>query len=401
MLILQSWEFKHEWAYGYELTKIGSWLAKGHGFTMDGTEPTLKFPPVYPGLLSGVFAVFGSYSQASAIVIFLLQSLFAVGTAICLVMVGSRLFNRKVGLVAGFLWALYPSSIYYSSSSIWYCELGSLLTFLVLAIGVMPQSSLSLRRVACIGALSGLVILTDSTVSLYLAILMLWLLIFHRTRPTRIVLSLMVWVIAISAVTSPWILRNFYATGSPRLSKSNLGLELFVGNNSFSSGENDRGEAAKAFAALDQTELEFYRNQPEDALFQYLKGKALEWIKSHPVAFVKLTALRVWIFWTRTTKLGLKSWAHFAYFGPFTVLALCGLWYSRHRLWPLAPLWLFLLIYPVPYYLTHVSRTRYRYPVEPFVVLLAALTLTIWFTRRNRHTRPQPVGDVASMRPSP
>jgi hypothetical protein len=33
------------------------------------------------------------------------------------------------------------------------------------------------------------------------------------------------------------------------------------------------------------------------------------------------------------------------------------------------------LIYPLPYYLTHVARGRYSYPVEPFVVLLAAVPL--------------------------
>jgi hypothetical protein len=277
---------------------------------------------------------------------------------------------------------------------IWFCELSILLIFLLIAIAVTNKPSLSLRRVACMGGLSGLILLTDSTMLLYLPLLLLWVLITHRPRSAQMVSALAIWGLTAAAVTSPWVLRNFYVTGSPRLLKSNLGLELFVGNNSFSSGEHNRAEAAKAYAALDQAELDYHRNQSEDIYFQYLKSKALEWIKSHPVEFVKLTALRVRVFWTRTTKFGLRSWLHFAYFGPFVALALCGLWYSRHRWWSFAPVWLFLLIYPLPYYLTHVSRSRYRYPVEPFVVLLAAVALTVWFERRHLHTKQEPGDDV-------
>ena len=94
----------------------------------------------------------------------------------------------------------------------------------------------------------------------------------------------------------------------------------------------------------------------------------------HQLLFFK----RIWYFWIRIPGQGWKSWLYLSLFGPFAVLALCGLWHGTRRQWHLAPVWLFLLVYPLPYYLIHVSVYRYRYPVEPLVVLLAAIPLAIW-----------------------
>jgi len=74
MMVFESWEFKHEWAFGHEMGRMGQWLAEGKGFTLDGTSPTAKFPPVYPLVVGGIFNVFGAYTKAAAVALFLFQS---------------------------------------------------------------------------------------------------------------------------------------------------------------------------------------------------------------------------------------------------------------------------------------------------------------------------------------
>ena len=381
MLLFQSWEFSSEWAYGFEMGHIGRWLAEGKGFSLDGGSLSAKFPPLYPLVVAGFFAAFGVYSQAAAIGLFLLQSLCAAVTALCLAVLGNRLFGRIPGLIAGFIWAFYPTSIFNSVFRIWFSELEVMLVLLIITIAVMSTRPPTFRQVVFLGGLSGLLILTDSTMTLYLPLLFLWVLFRQRMALRQLSACLALWVVVAGVVVSPWVIRNWLALGVPRLVKSNLGLELFTGNHSFASGTNDRKEMAQAFAALDQEELEHYRAQPEVVYYQYLKSKALEWIQAHPSRFFWLTVRRVWYFWVVISPQGREAWFHLAWYGPFAVLALFGLWSVRHRLWSLVPIGLFLLVYPLPYYLTHVARYRYRYPVEPMVILLAAIPLAIWFGR--------------------
>jgi hypothetical protein len=86
-------------------------------------------------------------------------------------------------------------------------------------------------------------------------------------------------------------------------------------------------------------------------------------------------------------RLGTESWVRLAYFGPLILLAFCGHWYGKRHWWELAPLWLFILVFPLPYYVTHVDRGRYSYPVEPLVVLLAAIPLAAWYSHTSRAVR--------------
>jgi 4-amino-4-deoxy-L-arabinose transferase-like glycosyltransferase len=313
--------------------------------------------------------------------LFLFQSVCSALIAVCLANLGNRLFGRTTGIIAGLVWVFYPTSIFYSAVRIWYCELALLLLLLLITIALPSKDAISSGRVALLGALSGLTVLTDSTLALYLPLLLLWMLVARRVQLSRLVFLVVLWGITAGLVTSPWMIRNWVALDSPRLGKSNLGQELFTGNSSFSSGANDRTEMAQTFAALDQKELAYYRSQPELAYNQYLQNKALDWIRANPFRFLSLTARRIWYFWVDNPSLGSESWLRLTYFGPFLILAMYGLWYEIRRWWQLAPIWFFLLLYPLPYYLTHVAHGRYSYPVEPLVVLLAAIPVSLWLRK--------------------
>jgi len=388
MIILQSWDFRNEWAYGYEMGLMGKWLAEGKGFISpgDGQSPTALFPPFYPLVVAGFFYVFGIYSKAAAVGLFLFQSACSAGAAVCLAVLGNRLLGRTAGLIAGFVWAFYPTSLFFSVVHIWYSELSVMLVLIAMTIAVNAEQSPSMGRVAFLGGLSGLIVLVDSAMVLYVLFLLLWMLFAWRVKLPRFVVLVVVWGITAGVAVSPWAARNWVVLGSPRVLKSNLGAAFFTGNNPFSSGANDRTEIKQAFAAHEGKALNKSRGGSELAYQGHLQKKGLEWIWANPFSFLQLTAQRIWYFWVWIPRLGWKSLVHLAYFGPFAVLALCGLWHGLRRKWHLAPVWLFLLVYPLPYYVTFVSRGRYRHPVEPLIVLLAAIPLAVWFESRSHTT---------------
>jgi 4-amino-4-deoxy-L-arabinose transferase-like glycosyltransferase len=378
MIIFQSWDFKHEWAFGHEMGRMGQWLAQGNGFTLDGSSPTAKFPPVYPLLVGGIFYVFGAYTKAAAVSLFLFQSVCSVLIAVCLANLGNRLFGRTTGMIAGLLWAVYPTSIFYSAVRIWYCELTLLLVLLITTIAVTISVAPTFRHVAIMGALSGLTVLTDSTMAIYLPLLLIWMLLARRVPWSRLIVSVAVWTIAAGVVTSPWIARNWAVLGSPVLLKTNLGAELFVGTATTSRGA--------IFRALDKTQVEYHREQSEVAYNRYLLSKALERIVKNPLLFVAATGLRFVQFWVVNPRLGSETFVRLTYFGPFLLLAFYGIYCFRKRHWQLTPIFLFLLVYPVPFYVIHVDRGRYSYPVEPFVLLLAAAAVAAWYARKVRRS---------------
>jgi hypothetical protein len=171
--------------------------------------------------------------------------------------------------------------------------------YLVLRTGMVAVTTkppCTYWRVICLGGLSGLIVLTDTTMALYLPLLFFWVLFARGAKLPRMAVLVVVWATAAGVATSPWMIRNWSVLGSPHLGKSNMGLELFTGNNPFSSGTADRKEMAQAFAAPDQEELTSYQSQPEIVYYQYLQNKALAWIQAYPFEFLQLTARRIWYF---------------------------------------------------------------------------------------------------------
>jgi len=228
MVVLQSWWFPDQWSFGYEIGYLGQSLVEGHGFSFFDT-PSAKYPPVYPLLVAAAFATLGVYSTPAAVALLLFQSICAAVTAVSLTIVGSRLFGRNEGIIAGLIWALYPSSVVNSVVRIWYSELSVMLVFLLIVTAIsLKQLPLGLR-VICLGGLSGLLMITDPTMMIYAALLFLWVLHKQKLRLREWTRLAVVWTITAGVIVSPWAVRNWMVLGTPSIVKSNIGLELFFG----------------------------------------------------------------------------------------------------------------------------------------------------------------------------
>src|SRR5438477_10132494 len=103
--------------FGFEVGRIASALASGHGFSSPfpwPSGPTAWLGPVYPLLVAGAFKLFGIYSSASAMAVMLINSVFAALTCLAIYLVGMALFGTTVAVLAAWGWALLPYSINWS-----------------------------------------------------------------------------------------------------------------------------------------------------------------------------------------------------------------------------------------------------------------------------------------------
>jgi 4-amino-4-deoxy-L-arabinose transferase-like glycosyltransferase len=180
-------------------------------------------------------------------------------------------------------------------------------------------------------------------------------------------------------VVVPWMLRNQRALGAFSM-RTNLGVELMVGNNDDANGRFQ----IRHHPSNSATEFMRYREMGEVQYSAWAMNEAGTWIAEHPGKFVGLCARRFVYFWIgedpitdpRSDERGRRAitdvatWIKFIVFALTGVLGVIGaLSWGRRELGGHVLVVAFAL-FPLTYCVTHVLE-RYRFPIEPLLVLAA------------------------------
>jgi 4-amino-4-deoxy-L-arabinose transferase-like glycosyltransferase len=271
-------------------------------------------------------------------------------------------FRRAAGVMAGAAGAFAPIFFWIETNGAWEspCIAAMLVAMLLLSARLWSGARISPW---VYGAAWGLVFLfAPGFLLVFAAILALrW----WRSRKAGSVIkaSLIAFLVVL-----PWIVRNYLQFGSVFWIRDNFGLELHISNNpmaqfhkglvSFRDHPYDHPEAARRLKSIG--EVACYREKGE---------LARQWISGNPGRFAQLTAARIWYFWfPRVKHLSSTLLSAVVSIGGFLGLALAIR--SKRNLAALL-FGLVYLIYPLPYYLVQVDP-RYRYPIYPEMLLLAA-----------------------------
>ena len=192
----------------------------------------------------------------------------------------------------------------------------------------------------------------------------------------------------------PWTVRNYLVFHELVPLRSNLGMELYVGNN-----ENYDDVHPRVFPYLITKDRELYRfsKMGEMPFVHEEMRKAINFIVSHPRVEVRLTALRAVEFWTGTPT-PLRDFRRADTF-LLQMVSLCsllvilgtpaGIAILYHRrsefTWLLAAC---PIVFPLIYYATHASL-RYRHPLDPVIVILTTIAAAapVQAVANRRHAR--------------
>jgi len=239
----------------YNLYELGS-------YTYDGS-PTAYRPVGYPALVSMVYFVVGHHPIAVKFLQGFLDILIAL--MIYHLLAG---FSSVVRLLGAAFWAFYPPAILYTnylmSESVFTLLLVSSVLLLLKSILRKPGSSFAL------GLLFGALVLMKP--SFLLVILVLTAFLPKLQVPVR---SLVFVALGALLVVSPWLIRNYRASGTVVLS-SNGGINLLIGNNPNSTGAYAITFPPEAIAGA-RDEFEVNRRASE---------YAVRYIVEHPGAFL-------------------------------------------------------------------------------------------------------------------
>lgn len=198
-------------------------LAEGNGFTTDFIKPLslarikkldhhpdLIFSPLHPWLTSLFIRVMGATKQAVALACglpFLLSLLVTY-------LFGTRLFERRVGMLGAALLGVNLWVLRFSFSGLEVCLLGLWVTILLWVLyRLATEPTRALPMAAAAGLLLGLIYLTKEiwTLILFPTVVYVWFAAARRRRWTVIGIMLGVFVVVIL----PWCLRMVALTGNP------------------------------------------------------------------------------------------------------------------------------------------------------------------------------------------
>jgi 4-amino-4-deoxy-L-arabinose transferase-like glycosyltransferase len=392
--------------------ELGVSLAGGHGWSRRDPRPrpghewhaTAVHPPAWPAVLGAAYALTAhgdrvdadSARAAPAAVRHAPRTLEAArdrqlaaravtallgALAVALIgLIGKELWGPRVGLIAAAVGAVYPAMAAFGIG------LESEPLFVAVELGAL-YAVLRWRRapggawwLVLAGVLGGMIVLTRSNG----AVLLLALALAVWRTPRRSWRSLLApaGILVIAAlVVVPWTVRNVHALGATVPVATNLGKTLAGTYNPLSAQDYWRWRGPRRLPASYRSAL---REPTEAGRDRALTRAGEDYIRAHPASVPAASA------WNTARLLELDqrgrsnlkavlgsrvlSWASILGFWALAVVALAGAFTRRFRR---APAWFWLM--PVLLWLGTapfaVNFDRFRAPIDPFLVMAAALAL--------------------------
>ena len=396
---------------GLEAHLVASSLAAGKGFF--GPYPryqalTACLAPVYPFLWAIGEKLFHLNFSRSIVFCQLMNSVFSAATCWPIFGIGERVFSRRIGLASAWVWVFLPYAVLFPLEWTWDQSLSALMLALIIFVTFRLSESGPLLSLTGYGLLWALAALVNPTLCILLPFLLGWLMV-RRGQAGRLSLPSAAKVIFVFVLALlPWTVRNYYAIDGLVFVKSDFGMELWLGNN-------------PAVKEIYTPELHPVNNRWE-LISLILNGEpnynqekqrlAIAFIETHPRVFLRNVFHRFEDTWSATYDSHVEPWIVTLHLSrtdvwfclAFSMLSFGGMILALRANWQdTFPLAICLLLFPVPYYITH-TALRYRHPIDPCMTIFTVYAIArLWCTfgaspdrelvleeisRRDRETRP-------------
>jgi 4-amino-4-deoxy-L-arabinose transferase-like glycosyltransferase len=364
------------------------------------TGPSAYFPPAYAYLLSIVDKITGGPALGASTVHLarILQALLGTATVALLGLIALELFGAGTALLALAIAAIYPvfielSSVLVAENLLTVLELGAICAALRVRRAITPW-----RWVVATGVLVGLAALTHTNAALIVIPLALGVsgtalprpLANMPARAAKLAAPLAMLVVALLTVT-PWLIRDAVVFHHFVPISTEDGITLAGTYNATSAASDPPYEWLYygRVGSLKGLQREAHK-MTELQLDQKLEHRALTYVDHHPLApvsvafhntlrLLELAGSRAWE--VSSASIGIEtSLAHIGVLSFWLLLAVgvAGLATRPvRRALGRTPRWLWgvPLVLWLTVVLVNAETPRFREPLDPFLVLLAAVTL--------------------------
>jgi 4-amino-4-deoxy-L-arabinose transferase-like glycosyltransferase len=374
--------------YGFEAGRVAESIVSGRGFSSPfpffETGPTAWLSPIYPYFLGGIFKVWGVYSTTSHVVAQSLNCLFSALTVFPIYGSAKRTFGVATAVFSSWLWVILPNAWHFPIAYIWDTSLAALWFALLFWATLALCGERRLGKWAGYGALWTIGASISASLLSVLPFFLLWLAWQTRKQSLQWLRLATTAALIFALGMAPWTLRNYRAFGKFIPTRSNFGYELWIGNNPAASD----WKSFSSQPTWDQSEAAEYAHLGEISYVQAKGHESLVFIRSHPAKMVESTFGRAMSYWLSASDRPGETWsgdppyvkALLLMNAGMVLLCLLGIVVAGQKRNRLAAPYLFvLLFYPAIFCVTH-PLVRYRFPMEPIVVILAAYGLVSTFS---------------------
>ena len=356
---------------GTEVGFVAQSLLSGQGFASPfglPTGPTALIAPGYPWLTAAVFQCAGLFTLGSAWTLMVINALLNAASVALVLGLARKVASERAAVLAALIPAcalplLWMPTIFWETSFSAVLLLGSIAAGLALDRGSSPPRWVAVGSMWSVAGLINPALLPTLAV---IGVFAGWR--ARRGGVGKPVLALL----AFTLIFLPWPVRNARVLGAFIPTRSTVGFELWMGNRDRATGFLDE----TYFPTFSREELARYQALGEVGYMAEKSSLASNWIRRHPGGFLRLTGLRIVRFWsgsgTRHGSLAYVLYACLTTLGAAWGLAIAWARGSQKRL--LAGLSVALLVFPLPYYVTH-AEFRYRLVLDPVLCVLAAVAI--------------------------
>jgi 4-amino-4-deoxy-L-arabinose transferase-like glycosyltransferase len=368
----------------------GYWNSTVRGGAGGTRGPTAYFPPAFPYFLAGVDLLDGHASKRGPAIHPARLSQAVIGTiAVGLIgLVALEAFGATVALIALAIAAVYPVLIELSGTLV----AENLLTvFILLAVWAALRARRGRRSfawTAAAGLFAGLAVLTHQNAAVIVVplVIAVWT---GRPRWTLRALEPPIMLLAVTVITvSPWTIRNSEELHRVIPVSDEIGITLAGTYNSVSAADTQIPYKWHLYYSFPE-DRGLVRNRhrlTETELSDRLTTQAFNYIDAHPVSplaaayhnSLRLLELEGSFAWhasaaavnlpTSTAQVGVIS---------FWILCLIAIAGAFTRIARRAPRWLWAvpLLIAISVVLVNAETPRFREPIDPFLILLAACAI--------------------------
>lgn len=385
VLVAHTYRFQSEnnhFGFGYEMGRIAASLAEGHGYGnpfLSPTGPTAWEPPLYPLLIAAVFKLAGVYTAASAVILLTINSLFSALTSVPVYFLARRSFGERVASWSAWTWTLCPYAMYWAVKWTWETSIAAFLLAVLLLVTWRLAEGASRREWIAWGFLWGAAALLNPSLLSVLPFAGMWA-VFQLARAKRAFLPhAALSALAFAAVIAPWLWRNYQTCHQPVFLRTNFGVELRLGNGP---GADGLSMGFQLHPTHSPQEFARYKQMGELAYVAHQKREALDWIRTSPAQFARVSVARFVYYWMSTPWGGTLMPAKNALFLASSWLGFGGLWLMWRQRRP--GFFLFgicLIAFPLVYYFVF-PHPRYRGPIEPEL-----FTLIVYLVSQSKELR--------------
>lgn len=348
--------------YSYDQIAIN--FLSGKGFVTDDGLYSRR-APVYPLFLAFIYLIFGH----SYVIVRFIQAIIGSLTCLIIYLLGKELFDKKIGLLSAFIFAIYYPFIQYPAyllTEIIFTFLLVVSMFFFLRYYFVRKNSLLFSATIFLGIAS----LCRASSLLFILFLSFWLGLLYRFKLRQTIKAVFVLLSGIIIIVLPWTIRNYiiYKRVVPITIES--GIVLYLGNNPRATGGTGGWTKYEQDQFLPENISNPYTPEAERTMLRL----ALRYIFNHPKRTIMLgfkKFINLWRPFYADARLINKIIMSIFYI-PIIVLATLGIIKTACENFKRYNLFYFLILYFILMHMITISNIRYRDPAMPFLIIFSS-----------------------------